>query len=145
MVSGTLSVEDVDISDTVSVAVTSVAESGTASGIDNAILAAMMSVDTGEIIDNMNTQGTINWEFDSGSEAFDYLNDGEDLILTFVLTVTDAVTGATDTRDVVVTINGSNDGPVIAAEAFAINDGAGAVDAVAAPDPACRPVVRSSV
>ena len=86
--SGTLSVEDVDISDTVSVAVTSVVESGMTSGIDNAVLLAMLGVDTGDIIDNLSTTGTINWDFDSGSEAFDYLNLSEDLILTYCLLYT---------------------------------------------------------
>ena len=129
MTNGTLSVEDVDVSDTVSVAVSSVVESGQTSGIANGMLLAMLGVDAGDIIDNMNTDGTINWTFNSGSEAFDYLADGEDLILTYVLTVTDAVTGATDTQDVIVTINGTNDAPTISAENFTLNDGVGVADA----------------
>ena len=44
-------------------------------------LSAMFGVDMGAIIDAVNTDGTINWSFDSGAEAFDYLADGESLVL----------------------------------------------------------------
>ena len=56
------------------------------------------------------------WDFNSASEAFDYLAVGESLTLTYTITVTDSQ-GATDTQDVVITINGTNDAPVITIEA----------------------------
>ena len=108
---GTLSVEDVDITDTVTVAVDSVIESGDTSGITNGTLLAMLGVDVGDIIDAASTTGTINWDFDSGAEAFDYLANGDTLTLTYTLTVTDTE-GATDTIDVTVNITGTNDAPV---------------------------------
>ena len=51
--SGTLTVTDVDVLDTVSVVVTSVGEGGDVSGIDNDDLLAMLTVDTDNIIDNL--------------------------------------------------------------------------------------------
>ncbi|MCF6777251.1 DUF4347 domain-containing protein, partial [Thiotrichales bacterium 19X7-9] len=116
-VSDTLTTTDLDLTDTVSVAVTSVVESGNTSGIANATLLGMMSATTGNFIDGAETQDTFSWSFDSGVEAFDYLAAGESLVLTYTLTVTDAPTGATDTQDVVITINGTNDVPVISIEA----------------------------
>jgi len=109
---GTLTVTDVDLSDTVSVAVSSVAESGDVSGIANGTLLAMLGVDMGDIIDNMSDEGTINLDFDSGLEDFDYLAVGDTLTLIYTVTVTDSQ-HATDSYDVTVNIAGTNDGPVI--------------------------------
>ncbi|SMP66183.1 VCBS repeat-containing protein, partial [Neorhodopirellula lusitana] len=117
--SGTLSVEDLDVTDEVITAVDSVAVTGTGSGsvptaLDNATLKGYMSVDMGNVIDNSNTEGAINWDFDSNGEAFDFLADGETLILTYQISASDGFTGGTDaTQDVVVTITGSNDDPIL--------------------------------
>ena len=116
--SGTLSVADVDLTNTVSVAVTSVDATDTLSGLGsgNAALLSMLTVDSGNIIASGATVGTINWDFDSSNpvtdEMFDYLAAGEHLTLTYVVTVTDS-SGGTDTQNVVVTINGTNDAPTI--------------------------------
>jgi len=112
---GTLSVEDLDVSNVVNVAVSSVVESGTVSGIDNMTLLGMLTAGTNPIINNVSTTGTINWAFDSGLEAFDYLAVSESLVLTYTLTVTDSQS-ATDTQTVVITITGTNDTPVITVE-----------------------------
>ncbi|MBX3421908.1 MAG: VCBS domain-containing protein [Pirellulaceae bacterium] len=113
---GTLSVEDVNTTDTVTAAVSSVVASGTTTGLlsNNAALLAMLSVNT-NVVNNTSETGTINWAFDSGSEAFDYLAVGESLVLTYTLTVTDSQS-ATDTQEVTVTITGANDVPVITVE-----------------------------
>ena len=71
---------------------------------------AMMSV-SGNLT-NAETLDTLNWSFDSGTEAFDYLADGEALVLTYTIEVTDS-SAATDTQTVVITINGTNDAPAI--------------------------------
>ncbi|MGN6546884.1 MAG: beta strand repeat-containing protein, partial [Aureliella sp.] len=57
------------------------------------------------------TGGTLNWIFDSGTEAFDYLSNGQQLVLTYTFTVSDGQ--YSDSEDVVVTITGTNDGPDI--------------------------------
>ncbi len=104
---GTLSVQDVDMTDTVSAAVESVAVTGTGKGsvpvsLTNEMLKGFLSVDSGDVIDNVNTTGTINWDFDSGNEAFNFLAAGETLILTYTVSATDdnTPTGGSDTQQV---------------------------------------------
>ncbi|MBL8575750.1 MAG: VCBS domain-containing protein [Mesorhizobium sp.] len=113
--SGTLTVVDVDLSDAVTATVeTTVGKSGTVTGLgpNDATLQAMLSVTTGSIAADAGASGNLGWAFNSGSEAFDYLDDGESLILTYTVKVTDD-SGATDTQTVTVTITGTNDAPVI--------------------------------
>jgi VCBS repeat-containing protein len=54
----------------------------------------------------------IAWSFDSGSEAFDFLADGETLQLTYSIKVDDGH-GGVDTQDVAITVTGTNDAPVL--------------------------------
>ncbi|NHH87270.1 Leukotoxin [Cobetia sp. MB87] len=114
--SGTLSVTDVDLSNSVTPSVTSVSSNGDTGTLDNDDLLALLGVDTGAIIDDENTEGTLNWTFDSSAagESFDYLSAGESLVLTYTVTVTDTA-GATATQDVTITIQGTNDAPVVTA------------------------------
>ena len=111
-VSKTLSVEDLDVTDTVDASVESVVVTGDADGVDQATLLAMMSVATNPIVDGTSTTGTATWSFDSGSEAFDHLAQSETLELAYTIRVTDSES-ATDDQVVTITINGSNDDPTI--------------------------------
>ncbi len=119
--SGTLSVEDVDVTDVVDASVggtVTVGGTGAASvppGLDNAALLSLFTVGTNPVINGSGTTGAVAWDFDSGTEAFDFLAEGETLILTYSVAVTDdSGTGnATDTQDVTITITGTNDAPVI--------------------------------
>jgi VCBS repeat-containing protein len=119
--SGTLAVTDADVTNTVTASVYDLDVAGTGTGglplaLDNDTLKAMLSVDAGNVIDNASTAGTINWEFNSGSEAFDFLADGETLILTYTIRATDSdASHATGDQTIVVTITGSNDTPTVAA------------------------------
>ena len=111
-VSDTLTLTDTDLTDTVNVAVTSVAVAGNDGHLTNAQLLAMMSiVEANPILNATETTDQFTWNFDSGSEAFDHLAVGESLTLTYTLTAADAPTGATDTQTVTITINGTNDAP----------------------------------
>ena len=84
--SGTLNVEDLDLTDVVTAAVAAVTvTAGSDNGIDNGVLQAMISVATNPIIANADTTGTITWTFNSGTETFDYLGAGESLELTYTL------------------------------------------------------------
>ncbi|KPM81143.1 hypothetical protein AOG28_06570 [Cobetia sp. UCD-24C] len=114
--SGTLSVDDVDLSNSVTPSVTGVSSDGDTGTLDNDDLLALLGVDTGAIIDAESTEGTLNWSFDSSvaGESFDYLSAGESLVLTYTVTVTDTA-GATATQDVTITIQGTNDAPVVTA------------------------------
>jgi len=115
-VSDTLTVNDLDLSDAVTASVVSVTPSGTTTGLglDNAALLNMFSVTAGSIAANVGDANNIDWTFDSGSEAFNYLDDGESLTLTYTVRATDD-SATTDDQTVAITITGTNDAPVIAA------------------------------
>ncbi len=117
--SGTLSVIDVDIPQTVSVSVVDVVASGVTTGLvlDNTTLFTMLSVDSGDVINNVSTTGTISWSFNSNGEAFNYLASGETLTLTYTIKATDDNNPTTnDTQTVTITITGTNDTPNITVE-----------------------------
>ncbi|WP_158271680.1 VCBS domain-containing protein [Limnohabitans sp. 2KL-1] len=112
--SGTLSVTDVDLTNTVTAQVLSVVKSDATTGItpDDATLKGYLTLASASIIDDGQTTGTINWSFNSTSEAFDYLAAGEHLTLTYTVRVTDSSLATAD-QTVVVTITGTNDVPVV--------------------------------
>ncbi len=125
---GTLTTTDIDFGDSVSVAITAVniditnvRDGADLSALDNATLLAMMSVPAEDIIDNSQTKGTFNWTFDAGKEAFNQLAEGDTLILTYTLTVTDGE-GATDTHPVVLNIRGTNDAPDVVIDTETIDE-----------------------
>ncbi len=130
--SGTLTVVDADLSDAVTATVESVVASDTTLGLgsDNAALLDMLTVTAGSIDADSGDASNLNWSFSSAPEAFDYLADGEHLTLTYTVRATDD-SAAFAEQTVTVTINGTNDGPVItvgagdsAAEARAETDAA---------------------
>ena len=61
----------------------------------------------------MALQGSKSWSFSAPDSYFDYLADGEAVTLTYTVEVDDHHGGVTS-QDIVVTVNGSNDAPVIA-------------------------------
>jgi len=69
--------------------------------------------------------GTINWGYDLASADMDFLGDGEVVTAVFTITVTDDE-GVTAQQDVTITVTGTNDAPVVVAEADfgATEDGA---------------------
>ncbi|TCJ23055.1 hypothetical protein E0X81_17975, partial [Halomonas sp. GDM18] len=118
---GTLSVSDLDLTDSVTPSDTSVSSDGDTGTLDNDDLLGMLGVDAAAIIEGTDTDGNLTWTFDSSTagEDFDYLAADETLTLTYAVTVTDTA-GATDTQNVVITITGSYDAPVISADAGAV-------------------------
>ncbi|WP_299417690.1 VCBS domain-containing protein, partial [uncultured Sulfitobacter sp.] len=115
--SGTLTLADADLSDLVSVTTTSVAvTSGDDNSIANATLLAMLGVT--DTLSATEASEQVTWNFNSGTELFDYLSATDTLVLTYTLTASDNATPpATTTQNVVITINGTNDVPVIAGTA----------------------------
>ncbi len=117
--SGTLTVSDVDREDIVTAAVDSVVVTGTGATsvpgtLTNAILQSFLTVSPTTILDGTEITDTLTWDFNSGTEAFDFLATGETLILTYTVSATDDDgTPLSDTETVTVTITGTNDAPVI--------------------------------
>jgi VCBS repeat-containing protein len=117
--SGSLTVTDLDRSDIVTAAVDGVAVTGTGASsvpgtMTNTTLESFLSVSPTAILDGSETTATLIWDFDSGSEAFDFLAAGETLVLTYTVSATDDDgTPLSDTETVTVTITGTNDAPVI--------------------------------
>lgn len=126
-VSDTLTVTDVDITNTVTATVKGVSGlTGQQGEPDGDTIKGMFQLadsdektfgDSVTIIDDANTgkEGNLIWKFDSGSHNFDYLAVGEEVKLTYTIEVKDS-SGSTDTKDIVVTVTGSNDSPVISVD-----------------------------
>nr|WP_254722263.1 VCBS domain-containing protein [Gilvimarinus xylanilyticus] len=119
---GTLTTTDIDVRDTVTPSVASVAVTGSSGGIGNAALLSMLSVDAVAVIANDATQGTVSWSFDSAGEAFNYLGEGDELLLTYTVQVDDG-NGGQAQHQVVITVTGSNDPPVVYPESLQLNEG----------------------
>ncbi|QUJ75642.1 VCBS domain-containing protein [Sulfitobacter albidus] len=110
VVSGTLTLADVDVSDVVSLSVSDTnAVSSDAGAVD---VSGMLSVAVDDGLDGTQVSDTVTWTFDAGTQAFDFLTAGEDLALVYTITATDD-NGATATQDVTITITGINDVAVI--------------------------------
>lgn len=111
--SGFLTVTDPDDSDAVSSTVTDVALSGDIGAMVKADVLGMLMLDPLTALDaNSGDVNNLEWNFDSGSQAFDFLAVGESLTLTYTIVSSDG-NGGSDTHDVTVKINGTNDAPNI--------------------------------
>ncbi len=118
--SGTLSIYDADTVDTVKVSqAPAFSVDGTYSGPrpSDAALKAMLSVSGGE--PSTTQQGNphgINWSFNSGAEAFNFLPAGQTLVLHYTIRATDSsgTIGNSVDQPITITITGSNDAAVIA-------------------------------
>ncbi|WVH09969.1 MAG: hypothetical protein EoVTN8_1486 [Fluviibacter phosphoraccumulans EoVTN8] len=126
---GSLILYDVDTRDLATVSVDSVAISGTTSGLalTNAQVLSLLMATTTDT--SLLQSSKINWTFNSGSESFNWLANGQELTFTYSLSVNDhsAGTSVTDSSDVTITIVGTNDAPVITSfqVAGAITEGSG--------------------
>jgi len=127
--SGTLTVTDVDLTDTVNSSVTTVAASGITTGLalSNAQLLGLLSVTpvSGLPADTGDTHN-LTWTFDSATQpqAFDYLAPGQSLTLAYTVQSSDN-DAASDTQTVTITINGTNDGPTAVTDNVITNVGTG--------------------
>ncbi|WP_374089091.1 cadherin-like domain-containing protein [Methylomicrobium lacus] len=114
--SGTITVEDIDNSDIVTINVDSVNVIGDTHGLDAAELLAMLSISPNPILDGTQTAATLAWHFDSGVETFSTLAEGEVLELVYTLRATD-VQSASAEQTLTITLTGTNSAPVIRVEA----------------------------
>jgi VCBS repeat-containing protein len=108
-------VRDLDHTNTVRPQVQSVSAIGVTNGLSTSTLLAMLSVDAGTVIGNTATTGTVNWIFNSGTEAFNHLADGETLTLVYTVAAQDDhAAPSSDTEVVTITLVGTNDKPTVA-------------------------------
>ncbi|HET9716230.1 MAG TPA: VCBS domain-containing protein [Pseudolabrys sp.] len=117
--SGTLTVTDVDLSDTVTASVvTGVTLGGTTGGLTSADVQNMLSVTSGPIAANPTDAHNLIWTFNSNPQVFNFLGAGQSLTLTYTVRATDNSSGGPlhDDQTVTITITGSNDGPVAVAD-----------------------------
>src|SRR6185369_3370845 len=56
--------------------------------------------------------GQVTWSFSVNDGALDYLGDGDVVTQTYTVTINDG-SGGTVSRNVVITINGTNDAPTV--------------------------------
>ena len=101
--SGTLSYTDQDANDTHTATVSQVRAMGASAGLAGVDLASMMTLDAAD--------GVLSWSFDADSAVFDYLDDGESVMLNFSVEISDGQTSGTSQFTVMIT--GSNDLPVV--------------------------------
>ena len=111
--SGAITFSDADLTDTHDVEITSVNASGVLTGLANGTV-QLSWLSLGPLANSTDgVQGSKIWSFSAPDSYFDYLADGETVTLTYTVEVDDHHGGATS-QDVVVTVNGSNDAPLIA-------------------------------
>ena len=117
---GTLTVFDIDTTDVVNTSLR-LEVSGTSDRSDqdapsDAELAAMLELSPANpILDGTEQSDTLTWRFNSGDQSFNYLKEGETLVLTYTVTATDDNSNdpLSATETVTITITGTNDAPVI--------------------------------
>ncbi|WP_210205755.1 VCBS domain-containing protein [Hoeflea marina] len=110
--SGTLSVLDLDLSNTVSASVAGVSVSGVTAGLGGVDVGSLMTLSAGPAVAAGSATGSVGWSFTGSEPQFDYLAEGETVTLAYAIKVTDN-TGASDTQIVTVTITGQNDTPLV--------------------------------
>ena len=118
LANGTLSLGDVDSTDVVTTAINTISTEGTYTGALPSNLLGMLTLTGG--LDSTHTHTTLDWSFNSGSEAFNFLAKGETLVLNYTLLATDnSGTSSSHSNEQIVsiTITGTNDAPTIMAHA----------------------------
>ena len=91
---GSLTVTDADTADFVTISNQSLAITGTSNRNDpvapsRADLENMLTVTPSTVLDGSTNTATLNWSFNSNGEKFDYLADGETLILQYTIEISD--------------------------------------------------------
>ena len=103
---GTIAFSDVDLTDTHSA---SAAFTSTTGAGQLGTLSASVSTDT----TGSGTGGVVTWNYSVNDAAVQFLGVGDSITETYTVTLTDGETGGIVTRDVVVTITGTNDQAVV--------------------------------
>jgi VCBS repeat-containing protein len=132
-VTGTITVLDQDLGDTLTVSVTGNATAlynGVAVPVENSVNIAALVASGAISFAPATSNGesvTLDWTYDPAVADLDWLRAGESLVLTYVAQVTDGA-GNVGAQNLVITIRGTNDGPVAVVDTNsgdAIVEGAG--------------------
>jgi VCBS repeat-containing protein len=115
-VSGNITFTDANLDDTHSASVTGVTASGDTSALPStSTLLSLLAL--GSLSEEQGSRpGTVSWSFGVENGAFNYLSQGETLTLNYTVQIADNNGGVTS-QNVVITINGADDVPVIVADA----------------------------
>src|SRR5439155_774452 len=116
--SGTLTFTDVDLTDTHQAsasAPTFVWSGGTLTAAQQAALTAASTLTLSESDSTGSGTGSVGFTFSAADKTFDFLGTGQTLTITYNVTVSDGT--ASSTKPVTITVAGSNDAPVLAADA----------------------------
>jgi VCBS repeat-containing protein len=118
---GTITFDDVDLSDA-PVAThdggtitnnTTLANGYTLTAAQEAALKAAFSLDAGGVaFSSVTGEGSQGWTYDIANADIDFLGENDSVVLEFVVTIDDQ-NGGTDTQTVTITVNGTNDAPII--------------------------------
>ena len=130
--SGTLTASDVDLTDTATVSLMGVvAVSGDQAGNPalpgTAALQLMLTLPATAVLADDETSARFDWSFDGGTDAFDFLDAGETLTLTYTVGIADDNDpAATNTFPIVIQITGGDDAPTATAvDPLTVDDTAG--------------------
>lgn len=118
-VHGTLTLSDADTADHVTVAATGVGiyldghlQADGFDGLSAADLMGYLALPSGDILNGTADHAEFTWDFNSGSQAFDFLAAGQTLSLQYTIAPNDGhTTGASQT--ITINIAGSNDAPTL--------------------------------
>lgn len=122
--SGEVPFEDVDLIDTHVASATYVSASLSSGGVVSPALEAELMSAMSAAIGDISTgdgEGTVSWTFTLDAESAEFLAAGEVLKATYDVSVEDNQ-GTTDTVQVVVTVVGTNDGPVAVDDSSSTDD-----------------------
>jgi len=97
--SGTISYSDADANDTHTASISSVGVRGQDAGLAGVDLASLFTLDASD--------GVLSWSFEADGSVFDYLNDGDTLLLDFQIELSDGL--STSTVQINVMILGATD------------------------------------
>ncbi len=109
---GTITFDDIDIETHTALVLAGASVTGGTTTISGAQAAALLdNLTLGAVTDNADGSGSVGWTYDVPNSEIDFLTTGDTVELTFTVQIDDG-NGSTDTQDVVISIVGTNDGPI---------------------------------
>ncbi|MDX3773509.1 retention module-containing protein [Chromatiaceae bacterium AAb-1] len=107
---GTLTLTDVDTRDIVTTSVLGVSTTGSYAGAVPSDSALLQMLQVSGALNNTQQTGKINWAFNSGAENFNFLPEGETLVLTYTIQARDSsgtATSGSNLQTITITVTGT--------------------------------------